>query len=65
MFKHSTTDSTQANNEQELVPLTPEVAREIEKLLDKHKDTLRNLKDHHKTSSERTEAQYRSNPRKE
>lgn len=60
MFKSSNTNDKQPNQQPELVPLTPEVAREIEKLLDKHTDTLRNLKANHKTGSDRQKSHYRS-----
>jgi hypothetical protein len=47
MLNHSNTRNAQANQPQELIPLTPEVAREIERLLIKNSEALERLKDRH------------------
>lgn len=44
MLNRSHTRNAQANQQQELTPLTPEVAREIEKLLIKNSDAIENLR---------------------
>jgi hypothetical protein len=48
---------TQANQQQELAPLTPEVAREIEKLLIKNAEALENLMVRHKAGRDTKEIQ--------
>jgi hypothetical protein len=47
MLNHSNTRNAQADQPQELVPLTPEVAREIEKLLIKNAEALERLRVRH------------------
>lgn len=44
MFNRSHTQNAQTHSQQELVPLTPEVAREIEKQLIKNAEALEKLK---------------------
>lgn len=57
MFDRSTTNHMQTNQDQELVPLTPEVAREIEKLLIKNADVLENVRARHTASRSAEEIQ--------
>ena len=47
MLNRSNTRNAQADQPQELVPLTPEVAREIEKLLIKNAEALERLRVRH------------------
>lgn len=49
MFNRSNTRSIQAHQGKELTPLTPEVAREIEKLLIKNSEALERLRVRHST----------------
>jgi hypothetical protein len=60
MFTTSKKTNKQTGQRQGLVPLTPEVAREIEKQLDKHAKTLENLKAHYKAGSAAMDTQHRS-----
>lgn len=49
MSKRSNTRHMQVNQPQELVPLTPEVAREIEILLNKNAEKIENMMVRYKT----------------
>lgn len=60
MSKCSNTRHTQANQPQELVPLTPEVAREIEKLLSKNAEKIENLMVRYKIGVDAGETQRQS-----
>jgi hypothetical protein len=59
MSKRSNTRHTQANQPQELVPLTSEVAREIEKLLNKNAEKIENLMVRYKTGVDAGETRRR------
>jgi hypothetical protein len=58
MSNRSNVRSTQANQPQGMVPLTPEVAREIENLLDKNAEALENLMVRHNAGRGTKEIQH-------
>ena len=62
MSNRSNVRNMQADQHQGMTPMTPEVAREIEKLLNKNAETIENLMVHHKNGRDIREIQRQ--PRK-